>query len=137
MTFYKEVRLPLFIQDSKCTTPNGQRIPAILICNKADLSRDPRLPGINLPQYLISELLRINNKNLTRHYSSASLFAKMMKLILDDEEISQYVQDEGFVGQWFKTSAKTGDGIQVPSFTHTHTPFCSDFFLANVNKNYS
>ncbi len=34
-------------------------------------------------------------------------------MILDDQEISQYVHDEGFVGQWFKTSAKTGEGIQV------------------------
>jgi len=50
-------------------------IPTILVYNKADLPRDPRLPN--------------------------------------DEEISAYAVEQGFFPQWFKTSAKTGKGIQV------------------------
>ena len=33
------------------------------------------------------------------------------KLLPDDLEISRYVQENGFVPKWFKTSAKTGDNV--------------------------
>jgi hypothetical protein len=34
-----------------------------------------------------------------------------------DEDISGYVGRHGFVEQWFKTSAKSGEGIQVRDFS--------------------
>ena len=62
-------------QDSKCSTPTGTPIPTILLANKADLHRDPKLPT--------------------------------------DEEISGYLARNGFLASWYKTSAKSGEGIQV------------------------
>lgn len=60
--------------DSKCQTPDDGNIPCLLISNKSDLKKDPRLP--------------------------------------DDDTISKYVQENGFIAPWYKTSAKTGEGVQ-------------------------
>nr|ACO10718.1 Ras-related protein Rab-32 [Caligus rogercresseyi] len=60
--------------DLKCSLPEGQNIPAILIANKNDLE-----PCAGLP---------------------------------NEEEMSQFLKENGFIPIWFRTSAKTGENIE-------------------------
>ena len=39
--------------DVKCTLPSNRRVPAVLLCNKADLPRDTRLPDdVEISRYV-------------------------------------------------------------------------------------